>query len=156
MEISQPFRSCKMSVLGCEMALMCQRVVLQLRNTLRNGGTTAKSKKFLLWLCAVHLQMAITSSFQIQIVHRLKRWTPDFPSFKMRYSMHNFSSRYYFKNVSNSVAKCNISVHGVHSHLQTAITSSFQLQIMHRLKLWTPDFPSFETKYGMHEMNFGK
>nr|CAN77540.1 hypothetical protein VITISV_008122 [Vitis vinifera] len=30
----------------CEVALMCQRVVLQLRNTLRNGGVAAKSKNF--------------------------------------------------------------------------------------------------------------
>ena len=54
------------------------------------------------------------------------------------------------------VAKCNIFVHGVHSHLQTTITSLFQLQIEHRLKLWTPDFPRFEITYGMHEMDFGK
>ena len=40
--------------------------------------------------------------------------------------------------------------------LQMAITSSFQLQIEYCLKLWTPDFPRFETTYGMHEMNFGK
>ena len=44
----------------------------------------------------------------------------------------------------------------LHSHLQTAITSSFQLQIEHRLKLWTPDFPRFETRYSTHEINFGK
>ena len=45
----------------CEVALMCQRVVSQLQNTLRYGGTAAKSKKFPHWLCAVRLQMAITS-----------------------------------------------------------------------------------------------
>ena len=39
---------------------------------------------------------------------------------------------------------------------QMAITSSFQIQIEHRLKLWTPDFPSFETTCGIHEMDFGK
>ena len=33
------------------------------------------------------LQMAITSSFQLQIAHRLKSWTPDFPSFEMIYRM---------------------------------------------------------------------
>ena len=32
------------------------------------------------------LQMAITSLFQLQIAHRLKRWTPDFPSFKLIYT----------------------------------------------------------------------
>ena len=32
-------------------------------------------------LCVVCLQTAITSSFQIQIMHRLKHWIPDFPSF---------------------------------------------------------------------------
>ena len=39
---------------------------------------------------------------------------------------------------------------------QMAITSLFQIQIEYRLKLWTPDFPSFETRYSTHEMNFGK
>nr|CAN71936.1 hypothetical protein VITISV_016910 [Vitis vinifera] len=51
---------------------------------------------------------------------------------------------------------CNISAHGVRAHLQTAITSSFQLQIDHRLKLWTPDFPIFETAYGMHNLSSKK
>ena len=52
--------------------------------------------------------------------------------------------------------RCDISAHDLHNHLQMAITSSFQIQIEHRLKLWTPDFPSFETTYGMHEMDFRK
>ncbi|RVW64471.1 ATP synthase subunit a [Vitis vinifera] len=47
-------------------------------------------------------QMVITSSFQIQIAHRLKHWTPNFLSFKKRYGMHNLSSRKCSKNVSNS------------------------------------------------------
>ena len=33
-------------------------------------------------------QMAITSSFQIQITYRLKHWTLDFLSFKTTYGMH--------------------------------------------------------------------
>ncbi|WKA10539.1 hypothetical protein VitviT2T_028105 [Vitis vinifera] len=48
------------------------------------------------------LQTAITSSFHLQIAYRLKRWTPDFPSFETRYGMHNLNSRNCFKNVSNS------------------------------------------------------
>ena len=58
-------------------------------------------------------QMVITSSFQIQITHRLKNWTPDFLSFKKRYGMHNLSSRKCSKNVSNSSKMrcgCNIPV----------------------------------------------
>ena len=34
-----------------------------------------------------YLQMAITSSFQLQFAHCLKHWTPDFSRFKMIYSM---------------------------------------------------------------------
>ena len=34
------------------------------------------------------LQMAITSSFQLWFANRLKRWTPDFPSFETIYSMY--------------------------------------------------------------------
>ena len=57
-----------------------------------------------------------------------------------------------------TVAKwsCDISAHGLHSHLQTVITFLFQIQIEHLLKLWTPDFPRFETRYCMHNLNFGK
>ena len=58
-------------------------------------------------------QMAITSSFQIQIAHRLKHWTPAFLRFKKRYGMHNLSSRKCSKNVSNSSKMgcgCNIPV----------------------------------------------
>ena len=40
--------------------------------------------------------------------------------------------------------------------LQTTITSSFQLQFTHRLKRWTPDFPSFETIYTMYKMDLEK
>ena len=51
--------------------------------------------------------------------------------------------------------RCDISAHCLHN-LQMAITLSFQLQIEHRLKHWTPDFPRFEMRYGIHEMNFRK
>ena len=37
--------------------------------------------------------MALTSSFQLQFAHYLKRWIADFPSFEMTYSMHNLGSR---------------------------------------------------------------
>ena len=36
------FHSCQMGVRRCEVALVCQRVVSQLRNTLRIGGVAAK------------------------------------------------------------------------------------------------------------------
>ena len=103
-------------------------------------------------LCVVCLLMAITSSFQIQIMYRLKHWIPDFPSFKIIYGMHNLSSMKCFKNVSNSSeiwCGCNISISALHSRLQTVITSAFQIQITHRLKLWIPDFPNFEMVYSM-------
>ena len=37
-------------------------------------------------------QMAITSSFQLQFSHHIKRWTPNFPSFKTIYSMYIMDS----------------------------------------------------------------
>ena len=49
MEVSQPFRSCEMSVQGFQMALVCQKVVSQLRNTLRNGALAAKLGFFTFW-----------------------------------------------------------------------------------------------------------
>ena len=39
------------------------------------------------------IQMAITSSFLIQFAKCLKRWTSDFPSFEMIYSMSKMDSR---------------------------------------------------------------
>ena len=48
MEVSQPFRSCEMSVRGFQMALVCQKVVSQLRNILLNGALAAKLGVFTL------------------------------------------------------------------------------------------------------------
>ena len=39
------------------------------------------------------LQIAITSSFHLQFVNCLKRWTPDFPSLEKIYSMYIMDSR---------------------------------------------------------------
>ena len=47
-QFRSPFRSCEMSVWGFEMALVCQRVVPQSRNTLRNGALAAKLGVFTL------------------------------------------------------------------------------------------------------------
>ena len=88
-----PFRSCEMRGWSCEMALVCQGVVSQLRNTLRNFRSSFRSA-----LCSC-LQTAITSSFQLQFNHRLKCWTPHFPSFEKTYSMHEMDSLKYSKCV---------------------------------------------------------
>ena len=53
----QPFRSCEMSVRGFQMALLCQKVVLQLRNTLQNGALAAKLGFFTFWDFAPVSQM---------------------------------------------------------------------------------------------------
>ena len=45
-DFRSPFCSREMGVQRCEVALVCQGVFSQLRNTLRNGGVAAKSKKF--------------------------------------------------------------------------------------------------------------
>ena len=39
------------------------------------------------------LPMAVTPSFQLRIVHRLKHWIIDFMSFETTYSMHKLNSR---------------------------------------------------------------
>ena len=49
MEISQPFRSCEMSVRGCEMALMCQRGVSQLRKFSQRGGVGLRNNFTAKW-----------------------------------------------------------------------------------------------------------
>ena len=135
------------------MALVCQswfrscETPFQMASRLRNSHSALSA-------C---LQTTITSSFHLQITYRLKRWTPDFPSFETRYHMHNLSSGSASK-MCPTVAKlrCDISVHGLHNHLQTAITFPFQIEIEYCLKLWTPDFQSFQTRYCIHNLNFGK
>ena len=42
------------------------------------------------------------------------------------------------------------------SCLPKAISSSFQLQIIHSLKIWILDFLRFEMTYSMQKMDFGK
>ena len=81
-----PFRS-------CEMALVCQGVVSQLRNTVRNFRSSIRSA-----LCSC-LQIVITSSFQLQLMYRLKHWTPNFLSFETTYGMHEMDFRKYSKCV---------------------------------------------------------
>ena len=39
------------------------------------------------------LPIVVTPSFQLQIMHHLKHWIANFPSFKTTYSMHKLSSR---------------------------------------------------------------
>ena len=39
------------------------------------------------------LPMAVTPSFQLRIMHHLKHWISNFPSFEMTYSMHKLSSK---------------------------------------------------------------
>ena len=94
-----PFRSCEIGV----------RVLRSGTHMPKGGFVAAKhpSKwgrgcEILAGALRVRLQTAITSSFQIQITHRLKHWTPDFLSFETEYGMHNLSSIKCFKNVSNS------------------------------------------------------
>ncbi|RVW43649.1 hypothetical protein CK203_097047 [Vitis vinifera] len=51
---------------------------------------------------------------------------------------------------------CNILPSAWSDLLAMAVTPSFQLRIVHRLKHWIVDFLSFETKYGMHKLDFRK
>ena len=44
------------------------------------------------------IPMDVTPSFQLRIVHRLKRWIANFLSFETTYSMHNLGSRKYSKS----------------------------------------------------------
>ena len=85
------------------------QVILQLISQLQNGFWSAKFsqlisqlilqlRNFRSTLCGC-LQKAITSYFQLQFAHRLKCWTPDFPSFEMKYSMHKMDSIKYLKCV---------------------------------------------------------
>ena len=96
--------SCEDGVSTCEVAHVCLEVVSQLWNTLRNftsGFHFAAhfvAAKFRTAWCSC-LQTAITSLFQLQFTNRLKRWTPNFLSFEMKYSMHKMDSRKYSKYV---------------------------------------------------------
>ena len=72
--ISQPFRSCEMSVRGYEMALVCQRVHSQLRNTLRNRALAAKIGDFTLWGFRSHFAAAKWSYCAAKWHTSAKRW----------------------------------------------------------------------------------
>ncbi|KAL6321190.1 hypothetical protein AAG906_015534 [Vitis piasezkii] len=117
------------------------------------------------------LLKAISSSFQLQIVHGLKSWILDFLSFEMVYSI--FLLAAYVgqlqKEIHLTVQKgCEITSQqngdfaALYKMLPSArsdwivmaVTSSFQLRIAHCLKHWIIDFLSFEMVYSMHHLDF--
>ena len=51
---------------------------------------------------------------------------------------------------------CNILPSTWSDLIAMAVTPSFQLQIMHRLKHWIVDFLGFETTYRMYKLDFRK
>ena len=65
--ILQPFCSCEMSVRGYEMALVCQRVVSQLQNTLSNGSSTVKMMDLKAWKARSHFVV-------VKRVYGLAKW----------------------------------------------------------------------------------
>ena len=69
-----PFRSCEIGLLCCEMALVCQRGVSQLRNTLRNWAMAAKIGDFTLWGFRSHFAAAKWSYCAAKWHSCAKRW----------------------------------------------------------------------------------
>ena len=61
-----------------------------------------------------------------------------------------------FRNLAKFSQPCEIGHLAWCSCLPKAISSSFQLQIIHGLKRWILEFLSFEMVYSMSKMNFGK
>ena len=84
------------------------------------------------------LSMAITPSFQLRIIHRLKHWIVDFLSFEMVYSMHQLDFR-----------KCSKS--GCHDCHQECFMADFSLLplLAFRICLWqrTSKLQSFGSSY---------
>ena len=76
------------------------------------------------------LQTAITSSFQLQFVHHLKRWTPNFPSFKTTYSMHKMNSRKYSKCIQQLLSSWIL-------HVRFLCFSSLEFLIGFGKELWS-------------------
>ena len=63
--------------------------------------------------------------------------------------LRNFTAKGWFRSLQNwPLAWCD--------RLPMALTSSFQLQFVYRLKRWIGYFPSFETTYSMHQMDSRK
>ena len=116
-----------------------------------------------------HLQTAITSSFQLQITYRLSRFNSKLCTV---WSIGLLTSRDSKRDIvciiwdPVSAPKCIQQLRNgvrlwhfrstLHVHLQTTITFLLQLQIAHRLKRWTLEFPSFKTKYSMHNLSSRK
>ena len=70
--------------------------------------------------------------------HRRTRWLRNY-----------FAAKGWFRSLRNwPLGWCD--------RLPMGVTSSFQLWFVNRLKHWTAYFPSFETTYNMHQMDFWK
>ena len=81
--------SWKNGIWTCKVAHVCLQVVSQLQNFRK---LILQLRNFSLAWCDC-LQMAITSLFQLRFAHRLKRWTYNFLSFEIIYSMYKMNSR---------------------------------------------------------------
>ena len=89
---------------------------------------------------------------------RCARWLWNFASWRTPFRSHHlvisqpkadFATKGWFRNLRNwPSAWCD--------RLPMALTSSILLRIMHHLKHWISDFPSFKTKYSMHKMDSRK
>ena len=85
------------------------------------------------------LPMAITPSFQLRIIHRLKHWIIDFLSFEMTYSIHKLDSKKYSKSVWH---ECHQECFMTGSSLLPLL--AFRICLWQRtLKLWFFMFLSF-------------
>ena len=91
-----------------------QKCRLQISGNFRRNSTALckmaaksfRSKRVISQLCKIlplawsdWLPMAVTPSFQLRIVHRLKHWIVDFLSFEMVYNMYQLNSRKCSKSV---------------------------------------------------------
>ena len=70
----RPFRSCEMSVRGFQMALMCQKVVSQPQNTLRNRALAAKLEVFTLCDFAAISQLRNEGHYAAKWHSCAKKW----------------------------------------------------------------------------------
>ena len=81
--------------------------------------------------------------------HRRARWLWNFASWRTTFRSQRFATKGWFRIPQNWPSTwCD--------RLPMALTSSFQIWIMHHLKHCISDFSSFETKYNVHKLSSKK
>ena len=117
------------------------------RRRTKRAAKSLRSKRLISQCCEVGFQLAVFSFQHVVNIGKLQE--------KFHSTVQN-GCEIISQQMGDFATLCKILPSAWSDRLAMAVTSSFQLQIVHHLKHWIFNFLSFETKYSMHKLDFRK